>query len=90
MLDNHYTEFVASASGYEDKKMQLNPVRDTRPRYKMTLKKLPKDAPATAPQRPRPPADRKPDKPDATPNKTNGELGNNPFMNSGNPPPKKP
>jgi hypothetical protein len=82
---NHYTEFIASAPGYEDKTIAINALVDTTTHYKMVLKKLPKDAPPRPPTRP---PDKKP--PDKAPNKTGGELGGNPFKapNPTAPPPK--
>jgi serine/threonine-protein kinase len=71
LIDNHYTEFVASLDGYEDKKITVNANVDKRPRYKMALKKLPRGAPRPAPRA----------APEVHPNKTGGEIHNNPFKN---------
>jgi hypothetical protein len=82
---NHYTEFVASASGYEDKKIAINALVDTNTHYKMVLKKIPKDAPV------RPPGGKGSDKkpPDKAPSKPSGELNGNPFK-AGTPPATQP
>jgi eukaryotic-like serine/threonine-protein kinase len=85
VVDNHFTEFVATAPGYEDKHFTINVVVDKKKLYHMVLKKLPKDAP------PRQPTVKQPDKkqPDKPPSKTGGELNGNPFPTSA-PPAKKP
>jgi serine/threonine-protein kinase len=86
VIDNHFTEFVASAPGYEDKKITINAVVDKKTRYKIALKKLPRDtAPAHRPGVPEvkpPPPGHKPA------NKTGGELHDNPFGTDNIPPPK--
>jgi eukaryotic-like serine/threonine-protein kinase len=86
VIDNHFTEFLVSAPGYEDKKFTINAVVDKTTRYKLVLKKLPKDAPAG--RRPAPPEVKTPGEPGRkSPNKTGGELHDNPFKNDNNIPP---
>jgi eukaryotic-like serine/threonine-protein kinase len=89
VVDNHFTEFVASAPGYEDKKISINAVVDKKPSYKLTLKKSPKQ-PGSLPPRPSPPPDKKSisppgEPPRKQPNQTGGELHDNPFKVDGNP-----
>jgi serine/threonine-protein kinase len=78
VVDNHFTEFVASAPGYEDKTFKINAVVDKKTHYKVQLKKLAKDAPPSQHSAPGRPPDRKQPEPDKQ-NKTGGELGGNPF-----------
>jgi tRNA A-37 threonylcarbamoyl transferase component Bud32 len=89
VIDNHFTEFVASAPGYEDKTFKINAVVDKKTYYKVALKKLPRDAPP--PRRPAPSSGTPPGTPvHKPPNKTGGELHDNPFDNNLPPPPQKP
>jgi hypothetical protein len=89
VIDNHFTEFRASAPGYEDWKITINAYVDKTSHYKLVLKKLAKGAaPVTRPGSGAtgPPGEpgRKP------PNKTGGELHDNPFNDNSIPPPPKP
>jgi hypothetical protein len=86
VIDNHFTQFVVSAPGYEDKNFTINAVVDKTTRYKLVLKKLPKDAPGL--RRPATPEVKSPGDPGRKPpNKTGGELHDNPFKNDNNIPP---
>jgi hypothetical protein len=89
VVDNHFTEFVASALGYEDKPFKINAMVDKKTHYKIVLKKAP-GATVPRPQPPRqPPQGGKPA--GDTGDKTNHELGGNPFIKNGsNAPPGKP
>ncbi|HEX7842789.1 MAG TPA: serine/threonine-protein kinase [Kofleriaceae bacterium] len=78
VIDNHFTEFVASAPGYEDKTFKINAVVDKKTYYKVVLKKLPKDPPPV--HRPAVPEAKPAGAPGHKPtNKTGGELHDNPF-----------
>jgi serine/threonine-protein kinase len=77
VIDNHFTEFVASAPGYEDKTFKINTVVDNKTtHYKIVLKKSAATAapPVRTPQRPGTPG-----KSSGDTDKTNHELGGNPF-----------
>jgi hypothetical protein len=88
VIDNHFTEFVASAPGYEDKTFKINAVVDKKTYYKVVLKKLPKEMPPA--RRPTTPDGKLPGTPGRKPaNKTGGELHDNPFDDN-NLPPQKP
>jgi len=80
VIDNHFTEFVASAPGYDDKKITINAFVDKTTHYKVVLKKTPKGSPPKL--QPAPVA--KPAEPGKKPNKTGGELHDNPFKNDSN------
>ena len=80
VIDNHFTEFVASAPGYDDKKITINAFVDKTPHYKVTLKKTPKGSP---PKLQTVPA-ATPGEPGKKPNKTGGELHDNPFKTDSN------
>jgi serine/threonine-protein kinase len=84
---NHYTEFVASAPGYEDKKIAINALVDKNTHYRMVLKKLARD---TAPGRRGAPPEPRPGGGSAKKpaNKTGGELHDNPFGDNNLPPPR--
>jgi serine/threonine-protein kinase len=89
VVDNHFTEFVASAPGYEDKPFKINAVVDKKTHYKIVLKKVP-GATTPRPQPPKPPPQGGKPAGD-TGDKTNHELGGNPFIKNGsNAPPGKP
>jgi serine/threonine protein kinase len=80
---NHYTEFVASEPGYEDKKIAINALVDKNTRYKMVLKKLPRDTAPVHPPSGRPVDHKRP--PDDKPqNRTGGEFNGNPFKTGSN------
>ncbi|TMQ02214.1 MAG: PEGA domain-containing protein [Deltaproteobacteria bacterium] len=81
VVDNHFTEFVASAPGYEDKTFKINAVVDKKTHYKIALKKLP---PSTAPVRAPPRSGSGSGKATGdTHDPTNRELGPNPFKAGG-------
>ena len=81
VIDNHFTEFVASAPGYDDKKITINAFVDKTTHYKITLKKTPK---GSAPKLQAVPAPGPAGEPGKKPNKTGGELHDNPFKNDSN------
>ena len=100
VVDNrHYTEFVASAPGYLDKTISINAFVDKKTSYSLVLKKAPKGTP-TAPVRTQSPPDKRGSGAGSgagsgsagrkTPNRTNGEINDNPFNNDSNIPPQKP
>jgi serine/threonine-protein kinase len=88
VIDNHFTLFVATAPGYEEKNFTINAVVDKKTHYKFQLKKLAKDAPPQHSVPVRPP-DRKQPEPDKQ-NKTGGELGGNPFKSGSASPAPRP
>jgi serine/threonine-protein kinase len=76
VVHDHYTEIIASAPGYDDKKGTVNTYVNKDTLYTLKLKKPPTGIPAvrlprTAPEK----------KPATPPNRTGGELGGNPFKN---------
>jgi serine/threonine-protein kinase len=81
VIDNHFTEFVASAPGYDDKKITINAFVDKKPHYKVVLKKSPRGAP---PRRPGAPALPRATEPGKRANRTGGDLHDNPFKNDSN------
>ncbi len=81
VIDNHFTEFVASAPGYDDKKITINAFVDKKPHYKVVLKKTPR---APAPRRGDVPSVPRAPEPGKRPNRTGGELHDNPFKNDSN------
>jgi tRNA A-37 threonylcarbamoyl transferase component Bud32 len=81
VIDNHFTEFVASAPGYADKTITINAYVDKTTHYKVTLKKLPKGSP---PKLQTVPGPRPAGEPGKKPNKTGGELHDNPFKTDSN------
>ncbi|MBC8070673.1 MAG: serine/threonine protein kinase, partial [Deltaproteobacteria bacterium] len=81
VIDNHFTEFVASAPGYDDKKITINAFVDKKLHYKLVLKKTPR---APAPRRGDVPAIPRAPEPGKRPNRTGGELHDNPFKNDSN------
>ena len=85
VIDNHFTEFVASAPGYDDKKITINAAVDKTTHYKIVLKKTPKGSAPKHQTRPTAPAE-----PGKKPNKTGGELHDNPFKTDSNIPAPKP
>ncbi|MEO7729479.1 MAG: serine/threonine-protein kinase [Kofleriaceae bacterium] len=81
VIDNHFTEFVASAPGYDDKKITINAFVDKTTHYKVVLKKTPK---GSAPKLQSSPVPKPAGEPGKKPNKTGGELHDNPFKNDSN------
>jgi eukaryotic-like serine/threonine-protein kinase len=85
VVHDHFFEIIASAPGYEDKRINVNTYVNKEKQYTLKLKKLPKGAPV----RPAPTGDRKGSGDRAKPvNKTGGELNGNPFNSEA--PTKKP
>ena len=85
VIDNHFTEFVASAPGYEDKPFKINTVVDKKDHYMIVLKKSAGNTPVRTP----PPSNGAGHRPpgDAG-DKTNHELGGNPFKAGSNTAPR--
>jgi tRNA A-37 threonylcarbamoyl transferase component Bud32 len=76
VVHDHFFEIIASAPGYEDKRINVNTYVNKEKQYTLKLKKLPKGAPI----RPAPTGDKKGSGDRAKPvNKTGGELNGNPF-----------
>ncbi|HMG51843.1 MAG TPA: serine/threonine-protein kinase [Kofleriaceae bacterium] len=91
VIDNHFTNFVASAPGYKDKEFTINTVVDKKTHYRVQLTKLAKEAPGHPGGAVRSPDKKHPTEPDKPPNKTGGELGGNPFKTgSGSAPAPRP
>jgi eukaryotic-like serine/threonine-protein kinase len=94
VVHDHFTEVVASAPDYDDKKMTFNTYVDKDSVYTIKLRKTAKGAepvhikPSAAgkPGAPGPGSD---DKPDPPKDKTGGEFHGNPFRNGSNVSPKK-
>jgi tRNA A-37 threonylcarbamoyl transferase component Bud32 len=98
VVHDHYTEVTASAPGYDDGKLTFNVYVDKQKTYTVKLKKTPKGAPPPRPRTgtPPPPSPPLPDQAGSggtgarPPNKTGGELHDNPFKNGNNIPAPRP
>jgi tRNA A-37 threonylcarbamoyl transferase component Bud32 len=78
VVDNHFTEVVASAPGHDDKGIKFNTYVDKATRYTIKLRKTPKGA---APVNLKvTPADRKAPGPRDKPRNKTPDLGGNPFQ----------
>jgi serine/threonine-protein kinase len=84
VIDNHFTEFVASAPGYDDKKITINAFVDKKAHYKLVLKKTPRGTAPKLRALPGGSGDTRPPEPSRRPNRTGGELHDNPFKNDRN------
>lgn len=86
VVHDHFTDIVASAPGYDDKRITVNTYVNKDRLYTIKLKKT---APAPAPPRPEPagkPVDRRPPAEPVPHSKTGGELNGNPFKTTGSRP----
>jgi len=82
VVHDHFTEIVASAPGYDDKKITVNTYVNKDKQYTLKLKKPPTGSPAV--RLPRAAPEKKPAIP---PSRSGGELGGNPFKNEPGAPP---
>ncbi len=86
VVHDHFTDIVASAPGYDDKRITVNTYVNKDKLYTIKLKKT-----APAPARPGPagkPVDRREPAEPVPHSKTGGELNGNPFKASGSPGPR--
>jgi serine/threonine-protein kinase len=90
VVHDHFTEIVASAPDYDDKKITVNTYVNKDPRYTIKLKKTPRGTAPVHIQTQRPAEPRRPADGDKPANKTGGELNGNPFKTGSNAPPHKP
>jgi len=81
VVHDHYTDVIATAPGYDDRKITFNTYVNKDNQYAIKLKKTPKGSPGFHLKPPQPPQRGSAGPPVSSPsNRTGGELNGNPFQ----------